>query len=311
MTLPNGSRILQSQNNNIFIMEELKNEFLTIQVAEKGAELQSIKDKEGHEYLWQADPYYWPRHSPILFPIVCGLWENTYRIDGFEFKMNRHGFARNMDFQLIRKTDNRVTFALTDSPETHRGYPYHFNLSVTYRLDGNKIHVIWHVENTQNTEMHFQIGGHPAFNLPDLAEGEAMHGTLRFDNEEGIERLIGNVEGCIRPGRFPLETEKGIWRFDEESFNMDAIIIDKCQVKEVSLLDKDGRDVVTVSFKSPAVGIWSPYGKNAPFVCIEPWYGIHDSVNYQGDFRKKYLMNHLQPGASFMSEYTIEVGSRK
>ena len=108
----------------------------------------------------------------------------------------------------------------------------------------------------------------------------------------------------------PLETEKGIWRFDEESFNMDAIIIDKCQVKEVSLLDKDGRDVVTVSFKSPAVGIWSPYGKNAPFVCIEPWYGIHDSVNYQGDFRKKYLMNHLQPGASFMSEYTIEVGCR-
>ena len=158
--------------------------------------------------------------------------------------------------------------------------------------------------------MHFQIGGHPAFNLPDLAEGEAMHGTLRFDNEEGIERLIGNVEGCIRPGRFPLETEKGIWRFDEESFNMDAIIIDKCQVKEVSLLDKDGRNVVTVSFKSPAVGIWSPYGKNAPFVCIEPWYGIHDSVNYQGDFHKKYLMNHLQPGASFMSEYTIEVGSR-
>ena len=289
-------------------MEELRNQQLTLRISEHGAELQSIQDATGKEYLWQADEKYWPRHSPLLFPIVCGLWENTYRIDGFGYRMERHGFARDMDFTLIKKTPERVTFALHDSPATHRAYPYHFNLAVTYRLEGNVIHVIWHVENTDHNEIHFQIGGHPAFNLPDIAEGEPMHGMLKFSGEESLERLVGNVGGCIRPGRFALDTEQGYWAFTEKSFDEDAIILDKSQVNQISLLDKQHKPVVTVSFKSPAVGIWSPFGKNAPFVCIEPWYGIHDTVGYQGDFRQKHLMNHLQPGASFMAEYTITIG---
>ena len=289
-------------------MEELRNQQLTLRISEHGAELQSIQDATGKEYLWQADEKYWPRHSPLLFPIVCGLWENTYRIDGFGYRMERHGFARDMDFTLIKKTPERVTFALHDSPATHRAYPYHFNLAVTYRLEGNVIHVIWHVENTDHNEIHFQIGGHPAFNLPDIAEGEPMHGMLKFSGEESLERLVGNVGGCIRPGRFALDTEQGYWAFTEKSFDEDAIILDKSQVNKISLLDKQRKPVVTVSFKSPAVGIWSPFGKNAPFVCIEPWYGIHDTVGYQGDFRQKHLMNHLQPGASFMAEYTITIG---
>ena len=288
-------------------MEELRNEHLVLRISEHGAELQSIQDATGKEYLWQADEKYWPRHSPLLFPIVCGLWENTYRIDGFGYRMERHGFARDMDFTLINKTPERVTFALHDSPETHRAYPYHFNLAVTYRLDKNMIHVIWHVENTDRNEIHFQIGGHPAFNLPDVKEGEPMNGTLKFDNEETLERLVGNVGGCIRPGRYALDTEKGYWTFTEKSFDEDAVIIDKSQVHQISLLDKKRKPVVTVGFKSPAVGIWSPYGKNAPFVCIEPWYGLHDTVSYQGDFRQKHLMNHLQPGASFMAEDTITI----
>ena len=147
-----------------------------------------------------------------------------------------------------------------------------------------------------------------AFNLPDVEEGEPMHGCMKFDNEGRLERLIGNVGGCIVPGRFDLPTQQGYWQFDEESFREDAVILDRCQVKQVQLLDKERRPVVTVDMKTPALGIWSPYGKNASFVCIEPWFGLHDSVEYQGDFRKKYLMNHLQPGASFLSEYTITIG---
>ena len=289
-------------------MEIIKNEQLQITVSPKGAELQSIQDGNGREYLWQADERYWPRHSPILFPIVCGLWNKHYRIDGFEYTMERHGFARDMEFKLINRTDNKVTFALESTTETHRQYPYHFILSVSYRLDGNRIHVVWHVHNTDNNEIHFQIGGHPAFNLPDVEEGEPMHGCMKFDNEGRLERLIGNVGGCIVPGRFDLPTQQGYWQFDEESFREDAVILDRSQVKQVQLLDKDRRPVVTVDMKTPALGIWSPYGKNAPFVCIEPWFGLHDTVEYQGDFRKKYLMNHLQPGASFLSEYTITIG---
>ena len=288
-------------------MEILKNEQLQIVVSEHGAELQSILDAEGKEYLWQGDPKYWGRRSPILFPIVCGLWDDCYRLDGYEYKMSRHGFARDMDFKLINKTDTKVTFALEDSPETHRCYPYHFMLSITYRLDGNKIHVIWHVHNTDNNEIHFQIGGHPAFMIPGMKEGDEVKGTVRFDNKGKLERLIGNMKGCIIPGRFDVGSKDGIWHFTEDSFKEDCVIIDKSQVKQVALLDEDGQPSVTVDMKTPCVGIWAPYGKHAPFVCIEPWYGIHDKVEYSGDFRQKYLRKHLQPGASFLSEYTITI----
>jgi len=289
-------------------MEQLKNELLTITVSPMGAELQSIQDKDGKEYLWQADPDFWPRHSPILFPIVCGLWEGKYRLGGKEYAMERHGFARDTEFTLINKTPDRVTFALHESEETLKQYPYPFNLAVTYRLEGDVIHVIWHVENTGKEEMHFQIGGHPAFNVPDLAPGAPLIGTLQFDNKAGIERIFGNVGGCILPERFPLKAKDGLWEFTEETFKDDAVIIDKSQVHVISLLNKNMRPEVTVKFKAPAVGIWSPFGKNAPFVCIEPWYGIHDYANYTGEFQDKYLMNHLQPGASFMSEYSIQIG---
>lgn len=287
---------------------ELKNEHLTLKVSTLGAELQSIKDNDGHEYLWQADPEIWGRHSPILFPIVCGLWEGKYRFDGYEYKMERHGFARDTEFTVIRQSETKVTMAIHDTPETHRLYPCHFNLAVTYRLNGRKIHVIWHVENIDNNEIHFQIGGHPAFYVPGVEPGQPLKGRMRFDDPGMIERVYGDVGGCIRPGRFPLDSRDGIWEFDEESFRNDAVIIDRCQLAEVALLDEDDEPVVTVRFKAPAVGLWSPYGKHAPFVCIEPWYGIHDKAYYQGDFKEKQYMNHLQPGASFMSEYTIEIG---
>lgn len=290
-------------------MVELKNEVLTIKVAEMGAELQSIVDEEGKEYLWQADPEYWPRHSPILFPIVCGLWEDTYRIDGHEYKMSRHGFAREKEFKLLRKTDNKVTFVLESDESTLAVYPYHFLLSVTYRLEGNCIHVVWHVFNQGREEMHFQIGGHPAFYVPEAEAGTPVKGVIRFDEEGTVDRVFGDVGGCIRPEREDLTTTQGLWPFTEETFKHDAVIIDRCQVHRVALLNPDGTDAVAVAFDAPAVGIWTPYGKHAPFVCIEPWYGVHDKVNYQGEFKDKYLMNHLQPGGSFMSEYKITIGS--
>ena len=180
-------------------------------------------------------------------------------------------------------------------------------LSITYRLDGNKIHIIWHVHNTETNEIHFQIGGHPAFMIPGMKEGDEVKGIIRFDNTGNIERLIGNMKGCIIPGRFDVGSKDGIWHFNEDSFKEDCVIIDKSQVKQVALLDESGQPVVTLDMKTPCVGIWAPYGKHAPFVCIEPWYGIHDKVEYHGDFRQKYLMNHLQPGASFLSEYTITI----
>lgn len=287
-------------------MEQIKNDKLVLTVSEHGAELQSIKDNEGKEYLWDGDEKYWNRHSPILFPLVCGLWKDTYRCEGHTYHLGRHGFARDTDFTLISKGADSITYALTDSEETLKVYPYHFNLAVTYKLEGNKIHVIWHVENTDNRPIYFQIGGHPAF-LAGSKEGEHLEGRLRFDNA-APERLYGNTGGCITNGHFPVKTDNGVWAFTEESFTDDAVIFDKSQLKHVEILDKNGKAVVALDFKTPAVGLWSPAGKHAPFVCIEPWYGIHDWAEYDGEFKDKYLMNKLLPGSSFMSRYTITIG---
>ena len=176
-------------------MEQIKNEQLTVEISSLGAELQSIKDAQGNEYLWDGDEQYWNRHSPILFPIVCGLWKDTYRIDGKEYQLGRHGFARDTEFQLISKSEDRITYALTDSEATLKDYPYHFNLAITYRLEGKKLHVIWHVANTDDKQIFFQIGGHPAFLVPGAEKGKELKGQLKFDNPEP-ERLYGNGGGC-------------------------------------------------------------------------------------------------------------------
>lgn len=292
-------------------MEQLKNDNLTVKISAKGAELISIKDAKGHEYLWDGDKKYWNRHSPILFPIVCGLWENTYRIDGKEYHMNRHGFARDMDFTVMNANPYMVSYALTYTEETLKVFPFKFRLCVNYTLVENSIVVVWTVDNLDNKTMPFQIGGHPAFLVPGNQKGEELHGWLNFDIPNPT-RLYGNEGGCLKDTREVLKTktedeeeEINIWSFTEHSFDDDAVIIDRSQVHEITLLDEDRMPHVQVQFNAPCVGIWSPAGKHAPFVCIEPWYGVADKAGYKGEFKDKYLMNSLLPGSSFASNYSM------
>jgi galactose mutarotase-like enzyme len=288
-------------------METIKNDKLKVEVSEHGAELQSIKDNGGEEYLWQGDPAYWARRSPILFPIVCGLWKETYRVNGKEYHLSRHGFARDTDFTLLAKGDEQVVYGLHDTAETMKLYPYHFNLAVSYKLTDNKIHVVWHVENTDDKIIYFQIGGHPAFRIPGAKAGEPVKGTLRFDNPEPM-RLYANVEGCLAKGYHKVETDNGLFHFTEDSFKDDAIVFDHSQLRHIELLDEAGNTHVALDIKTPAVGLWTPCGKHAPFICVEPWYGVSDWAEYDGDIKDRYLMNQLLPGSSFMSEYVITIG---
>ncbi|MBQ9215983.1 MAG: aldose 1-epimerase family protein [Prevotella sp.] len=290
-------------------MVEIKNDKISIQVSEKGAELQSIKDTNGKEYLWQADPDYWPRHSPILFPIVCSVNDDTYRVDGQEYHLPRHGFARDTAFKLISQSERKVTFALESSEETKKVYPYDFTLSVSYVLDDNKIGVIWHVYNTDTREMHFQIGGHPAFYIPGMKPGENQHGRIRIDNKEPMDALRSYRDGTHEMVEIPfVEAEDGIMEFSNNTWRNDSIKIHKSHVHRAELLGPGGEPEITVEFRTPVIAFWSPYDKQAPFVCIEPWYGIGDPRGFKGEFKEKPLMNHLLPGASFMSKYDIIIG---
>jgi len=253
--------------------------------------------------MWQAGEK-WPRHSPILFPIVCSVNNDTYVVDGREYHLPRHGFARDTMFTVMSQTQDKVTLALHESEESLKVYPYCFNLAITYRLEGNRIHVIWHVENTDQQEIHFQIGGHPAFNVP----GGKLDGQIRLDNKEPMDVLKSYIDGSHDMVEEPLEADLGVIEICDNFFRNDSVKIHKCQTHRAMLMDTDGKPAVTVDYKTPVCAFWSPYGKQAPFVCIEPWYGLGDPRGFKGEFKDKPLMNHLQPGASFMSRYTITIG---
>ena len=285
-------------------MIELKNEQLTVCIAEKGAELQSIKDNEGREYLWQGGPE-WPRRSPILFPIVCTVNNDTYSVDGKEYHMSRHGFARDAMFVVANRgnTDTKVSLLLYDSEKTLEMYPFEFELIVSYELNENMIKVTWEVFNHGDKEIHFQIGGHPAFNMP----GGKLEGKIDLDVEKQITQLKTYPDGNIEMTEVPLDVYKGVMNINEDFFRNDSVKIHNCQINRAVLVDTDNTPAVTVDFLSPVCAFWSPYGKHAPFVCIEPWYGVGDPIGFQGEFKDKPLMNHLLPGASFKSFYFITI----
>lgn len=288
-------------------MKTLSNSQLTIQVSSHGAELCSIFSN-GKEYLWQADPAYWKRHSPVLFPIVGSVWENEYRNEGQKYVLTQHGFARDMDFALISESSNEVRYRLMDSEETRAKYPFPFCLEIGYRIDGKKIEVLWEVRNTGNGILHFQIGAHPAFYYPDFEPETTNRGYFGFDKTEGLNYILIAEKGCADPNKkYPLVLTDGLLPLDTHTFDKDALIMEDSQVKEVTLYNKEKKPYLSLYFDTPLVGLWSPPAKNAPFVCIEPWYGRGDRAYYTGEYKDKDWMQHLAPGEVFNGSYAIEV----
>lgn len=289
-------------------MKTLTNQELSIRVSRHGAELCSILCN-GKEYLWQADPAYWKRHSPVLFPIVGSLWEGEYRHNGQAYRLGQHGFARDMDFELVREAADELRYRLTDSEETLRKYPFPFALEIGYRLECRCIHVLWEVENRGTEEMHFQIGAHPAFYFPGYEAEREERGYFGFDRREGLEyvRLAG--KGCADPAvHYPMPLDgEGLLPLDTHTFDIDTFILEDGQVGEVTLYDPQKRPCLSLRFDAPVLGLWSPPGKNAPFVCIEPWYGRCDRAHFAGEYKERDWVQHLAPGAVFKGGYVIEI----
>lgn len=288
----------------------LTNSDLTLQVSSHGAELCSIRSTAtGHEYLWQADPAYWKRHSPVLFPIVGSVWENEYRYAGHTYQLTQHGFARDLPFEQLEASPNHLLYRLTDTEETRRRYPFPFLLQIAYRLDGRRIEVQWHVTNTGTSTMHFQIGAHPAFYFPAHDPATSQRGYFGFDRTQGLYYKLVAEKGCVDPvTRHPLPlADDGLLPLDVHTFDHDALILEDAQVHKVVLYDNHRQPWLALHFEAPVVGLWSPPSKDAPFVCIEPWYGRCDRAHYTGEFQDKDWMQHLAPQATFCGGYTIEI----
>ena len=290
-------------------MKTIENDYIKVEVNECGAELYSIVRKsDGREFLWQGNPEYWKRRSPVLFPIVGAVWNNEMRVGESKYCLTQHGFARDARFALVSHESAELWMSFSSSEDTLAIYPFDFRLEIGYRLAGSTVEVMWRVKNPSTDEvLHFQIGAHPAFNYIDYDPEAQNQGYMRLAPAADHYTLsVIGEKGCLNRSDDTLHTSAGDIEITRNTFDADAIILENSQVQEVTLLARDKTPYLRVSFDAPLVGLWSPArGKFAPFVCIEPWYGRCDREHYTGQYADKEWMQHLAPGADFSASYKI------
>lgn len=289
----------------------LENDLLQVEIDSFGGELKSVKNKStGQEYMWQGDPKYWGRTSPVLFPFVGSLRNKQYTYDGKTYAMGQHGFARDMEHTLVSKTDTEILFELVSTEETLQKYPFTFVLNLGYELVDNELKVIWKVtNNSADKALHFSIGAHPAFNCP-------IHGE---ENKAGYKFFFGGADEIHHHGHTDtglsieedviLALENHRVTITPEFFDGSTYIIEGPQTQEIGVEDPAGERFITVLFDMPVVALWSPPGMNAPFLCIEPWFGRCDAHDFEGTLEERAFNNTLESGKQFETNYTIRFGA--
>ncbi len=285
----------------------LENEIMSVKVKSRGAELTSIMTKTDNcEYLWQGDPKFWNRHAPVLFPIVGKLLDNQYIYDGNVYSLNQHGFARDMDFILLESTQTKAIFELKGSEEAYKNFPFQFGLKISYTLRNNCIDVSYSVHNADDKTMYFSIGAHPAFNWPLTAGDNYENYIIEFEKRETKTTLLLN-NGLLSLEESLLLNEEQEIKLTKELFKNDALIFKDLKSQSVSYKSKTSEKSVTVDFKGfPYLGIWSkPEG--APFICIEPWYGVADTITSKKDISQKEGIQVLNKNESFYCQFSIAI----
>lgn len=287
-------------------MRILENSDLIIESKNLGAELTRIYSKKyNKEILWNGDSAFWGRHSPILFPIVGRLKDNEIYIEDKLYNMSQHGFARDMEFEVIDETNSSIIYKLQSNEESKKFYPYEFELLIKYTLEKGKLNIKWEVKNIDSREIYFSIGAHPAFNISSREELSNYY--IEFKCKDNVNQI--SLEGPYYNEITSISNLKTL-ELNPKSFEKDAIIF--TNIDELSIKNKKEDNYIKVSFKDfPLVGIWSPYYKDenltAPFICIEPWYGLADSVNSDKIYKNKKFINKLNVGETFTTDYAIEI----
>lgn len=290
-------------------MISLKNNVLAVSISTKGAELQSIKNPtEGIEYLWQGDPAFWGRKSPVLFPVVGRLKNDQYRYKGETYSLSQHGFARDSDFQVDEQTATMVRLTTHSTPDTKIHYPFDFQLTLTYTLVENTVNVRYVVKNTHaSEELYFSIGGHPGFNVPLTSDTAFEDYHLSFLPSERRQQipLVGSYLDLAHKALGQTDTAIALKR---NLFDNDALIYETTGKNTVSIHSEKTDHAVSLTFEDfPFIGIWSPAKKEAPFVCIEPWFGVADTTDFTGELNEKTGIQCLKGAESFSANYTISL----
>lgn len=275
-----------------------ENDFFSLGVKEMGAELTSLKSKKsGKEYIWCGNTDIWYGQSPILFPIIGRLLDDKYRLDGNEYTMPKHGIVRKRPFKLINKGEGSLTFVISDSEDTLKEYPYHFDLFVKFELFENGLTVTHTVVNKNEGDMYYSFGAHPAFNCK-------IGDRLVFSENEVLRTERIDHESILIEDTFPVIENSREIEITNDLFNDDALILSGYKSKCVSIVS-EGEKVLDFHFSSPVLGIWAKPG--APYVCLEPWWGINDNYDKKSNLSEKRLIMKLSVGESRSFSWNVEI----
>ena len=277
----------------------IENKDFSLAVKEMGAELNSFKSKKtGFEFIWGGNTDIWYGQSPILFPIIGRLLDDKYRLNGNEYTMPKHGIVRKKPFKLIEKTDNSLKFIQSDDEESLQSYPYHFDLIVEFKITDNGLSVTHTVVNKNYCTMYYSFGAHPAFNCE-------IGDYLEFSENEHLLTEQIDHESILIEEKFPVDLDGKKLVITENLFNDDALILSDYKSKAISLKSNNHNRVVKFNFDSPLLGIWAKPG--APYVCIEPWWGVNDNYDKKDDFSQKRGIMSLEAKEEKSFNWNIEI----
>lgn len=277
----------------------ITNSQLSATINTLGAELLSLV-KNNKNYIWQVDETYWNKTSPVLFPIVGRLKKDSFTYNGKSYSLPRHGFARTMEFSFDKKSEHQVIFELNETEETKANYPFDFKLLMAYTLMDNELVIEYFIRNQSDEVLPFSIGAHPAFAI----EGNFEEYSLQFNKEDSFE--THHLENESYNGKTTLvETKNNNIALNYALFEKDALVFKQLKSNEVVLKHLD-KNILKVNFDHfPYLGIWTK--QNAPFLCLEPWCGLADSIDHNGNLEDKEGINHLPAGEDFLRAIRIEV----
>ncbi len=285
-------------------MIKLSDDELAVSINEKGAELQSIQ-YNNTEYLWQADEKFWGKHSPVLFPVVGELKDGKYIFKSKEYKLARHGFARDKIFEAEQTSSTAAIFTLKNDEETFRVYPFEFIFQVEYVIKESKLFCTYHVQNINNDVMYFSVGGHPAFNVPLNKDLLYTDYVLEFDNDDTLKKyLLQN--GLTNDETELIQLNNKALQLKPDLFYKDAIVLKHINTKQIIL--KTSKDAHGLKFKFdgfPYFGIWA--AKDALFVCLEPWCGVADNIHHDSELINKEGINELAAGDKWQRTWSVEL----
>ena len=290
-------------------IQTISNDHLTVSIDPLGAQLWSIQDAEGTEYLWQGNPTYWADRAINIFPYIARMTEKSYTLNGQTYQMDIHGFAKDTLFEITSKESDRITFKISDTPDTLKQYPFAFDFYITYILQDNALKVEFKVINNSATTMYFGVGGHPGFNVP-LEEGLAFEDYyVEFSGENTSRRVIFSEDCFVIDGQFTdfkLNADTK-YTLHHDMFDEDAIILTDMP-RQITLASDKGQKKIQVSYPDMAyVGFWHWPKTDAPYVCIEPWTSLPSRQDVVEELTCRSDMIHLPAGQAYENTWTITV----